>query len=273
MLRWTCFFLLAVSGFAQFDPEDAHVDMYFPHLADGGPVKDQWQTSFVFVNPNPSLPANLVLSMFGDDGQPLALDLGGGGLSVQGYIVPPLGSVNLRSAISFPTTMTGYAFAQADLPLQATVLFTRLMNGVPQAEISAPATLPSTQYLSPATPGLGVAIVNIANSPKSFLITALDSNGVAAGTSIVNLASREHQSFDPPTAFPACLPVSQDPSKSSHLLRPPTSFWPGRSTLTAAWSPRFRRAAWRGRFPTSIGFGWFIGNSWQPRPQPWPASE
>ena len=125
MLRWTCFFLLTVSCFAQFDPEDAHVDLYFPHLADGGPVKDQWQTSFVFLNPHPSLPANLVLSMFGDDGQPLALDLGGGGLSVQGYIVPPLGSVTLRSAISFPTTMTGYAFAESDLPLQATVLFTK----------------------------------------------------------------------------------------------------------------------------------------------------
>ena len=207
MLRWTYFFLLAVSCFAQFDPEDAHVDMYFPHLADGGPVKDQWQTSFVFVNPNPSLPANLVLSMFGDDGQPLALDLGGGGLSVQGYIVPPLGSVNLRSAISFPTTMTGYAFAKADLPLQATVLFTRIMNGVPQAEISAPATLPSTQYLSSATRDLGIAIVNISNSPKSLLITALDSNGVTAGTSVVNLAPREHQSFDLYDRIPS-LPAS-----------------------------------------------------------------
>src|SRR5579872_5664473 len=207
MLRWTCFFILAVSCFAQFDPEDAHVDLYFPHLADGGPVKDQWQTSFVFVNPHPSLPANLVLSIFGNDGQPLALDLGGGGLSVQGYIVPPLGSVTLRSAISFSTTMTGYAFAASDLPLQATVLFTRIMNGVPQAEISALATLPSTQYLSPATRDLGIAIVNISSSPKSFLITALDSNGITAGTSVVNLASREHQSFDLSNRIPS-LPSS-----------------------------------------------------------------
>src|ERR1700730_10491796 len=168
MLRFTCLLILAVSCFAQFDPEGAHVDLYFPHLADGGPVKDQWQTTFVFVNPHPSLPANLALSMFGNDGQPLALDFGGGGGSVQGYTVPPSGSVPLHSSISFSTTVTGYAFAASVLPLQATVLFRRIMNGVPQAEISAAATLPSTQYFSPATRDLGGAIVNINNSPQRF---------------------------------------------------------------------------------------------------------
>jgi Zn-dependent protease with chaperone function len=195
MLRWTCFLILTASCFAQFDPEGAHVDLYFPHLADGGPVKDQWQTSFVFVNPHPSLPANLVLSMFGDDGQPLSLNLSGGFGSVQGFTVPPSGSLTLRSSISFPTTITGYAFAVTDLPLQATVLFRRIENGVPQAEISAAATLPSQQYVSPATRDLGVAVVNIYNSPKSFLITAIDSNGVPAGSSPLNLAPREHLSF------------------------------------------------------------------------------
>ena len=195
MLRWTYFLILAVSCFAQFDPEGAHVDLYFPHLAVGGPVKDQWETTFVFVNPHPSLPANVTLSMFGDDGQPLALDLGGGGGSVQAVTVPPSGSATLRSAISFSTTVTGYATAASDLPLQATVLFRRVLNGAPQAEISAAATLPSRQYVSPATRDLGVAMVNINNSPKSFLITALDSNGVTAATSVVNLASREHLSF------------------------------------------------------------------------------
>src|SRR5258708_22108768 len=135
MPRLTCFLILAASCFAQFDPEGAHVDLYFPHLADGGPIRDQWQTAFVFVNPHPSIAANVVLSMFGNDGQPLALDLGGGGKSVQAVTVPPSGSVTLRSAISFPTTYTGYAFAASDLPLQATVLFRRIMNGVPQAEI------------------------------------------------------------------------------------------------------------------------------------------
>jgi hypothetical protein len=207
MLRWTCFLILAVSCFAQFDPEGAHVDLYFPHLADGGPVQDQWQTAFVFVNPHPSIPANVVLSMFGNDGQPLALDLGGGGKSVQAVTVPPSGSVTLRSSISFPTTYTGYAFAASDLPLQATVLFRRIMNGVPQAEISAAATLPSQQYFSPATRDLGVAMVNLYDASKSFQITALDSNGVAVGTSAVNLAAHQHLSFNLSDRIPS-LPAS-----------------------------------------------------------------
>ena len=195
MLRWTCFFLLVVSCFAQLDPEGAHVDLYFPHLADGGPESDQWQTTFVFVNPHPSLSASVVLSMFGNDGQPLSLNLGGGGASVQAVTIPPSGSVTLRSSISFPTTMTGYAFAVADLPVQATVLFRRIMNGVPQAEISAAATLPSQQYISPATRDLGVSIVNIYNSPKALQVTAVDSNGQAVGYTVVSLAPREHVSF------------------------------------------------------------------------------
>jgi len=81
------------------------------------------------------------------------------------------------------------------------------MNGVPQAEISAAATLPSTQYVSPATRDLGIAIVNIYDVPKSFLITAFDSNGATAGTSAVNLAAHAHSSFDLSARIPS-LPAS-----------------------------------------------------------------
>jgi Peptidase family M48 len=196
MLRLACFLILAISCFAQFDPEGAHVDLYFPHLADGGPAADQWQTSFVFVNPNPSLPANVFLFMYGDGGQPLSLDLGGGGASTQFVTVPPSGSRTLRSSISFPTTVTGYAVAFTDLPVQATVLFRRIVNGVPQVEVSAPATLPSQQYYSPATRDLAIAIVNIYQVPRNFQVSVLDSNGATVGTSIVSLGPSQHASFN-----------------------------------------------------------------------------
>src|SRR5690349_3430274 len=98
MLRFTCLFFLAVSCFAQFDPEGAHVNLYFPHLAVGGPASDQWQTTFVFVNPHPTLAANVVLYTFADDGQPLNLDMGGGGSRLQAVTIPPSGSQTLRSA-------------------------------------------------------------------------------------------------------------------------------------------------------------------------------
>jgi hypothetical protein len=196
MIKVICFLLVMVSCFGQFDPEDAHVNLYFPHLAVGGTAADRWQTSFVFVNPHPSLTARVFLSIHGDDGQPLSLDLGGGGASFQSVTIPPSGSRTLSSSSSFPTTVTGYAVAGSNLPLQATVLFRRTLNGVPQVEVSAPATLPSPRYTSPATHDLGIAMVNIYNVSKSFQISALDSNGRPAGTSIVNLGPQEHLSFN-----------------------------------------------------------------------------
>jgi Peptidase family M48 len=196
MLRLMCFLILGVCCFGQLDPDGAHVDLYFPHLADGGPAADQWQTSFVFVNPHPSLPAIVFLFTYGNDGQPLSLDLGSGGTSLQILAIPASGSRTVRSTIASPTTVTGYAYAGANLPLQATVLFRRIINGVPQVEVSAPATLPSPEYFSPATRDLAVALVNIYSVARSFQITALDSNGLTAGTSTINLGPREHTSFN-----------------------------------------------------------------------------
>jgi hypothetical protein len=165
-------------------------------LAVGGPAADQWQTSFVFVNPHPTLAANVVLYTFADDGQPLNLDMGGGGSRLQAVTIPPGGSQILRSAISFATTVTGYAEGFTDIPVQATVLFRRIVNGVAKVEVAAPATLPSQKYLSPATRDLGVAVVNIYPVPKSFQIIASDSGGSTAGTSVLNLAPFEHKSFN-----------------------------------------------------------------------------
>ena len=196
MLRFTCLLFLAVSCFAQFDPEGAHVNLYFPHLAVGGPAANQWQTSFVFVNPHPTLAANVVLYTFAEDGQPLNLDMGGGGSRLQAVTIPPSGSQTLRSAISFTATVTGYAEAFTDIPVQATVLFRRIVNGVPTVEVAAPATLPSQKYFSPATRDLGVARVNIYSVAKSFQLTALDSGGATAGTSVISLAPFEHKSFN-----------------------------------------------------------------------------
>jgi len=59
MFRWkltsqiATFFslLLVLPGVlhAQFEPEDAHTSFLFPQLADGGPVGNRWQTSFMFL--------------------------------------------------------------------------------------------------------------------------------------------------------------------------------------------------------------------------------
>ena len=169
-------------------------------------MAQQWQTSFVFVNPHPSLTAHVALGTYGDSGQPLSLNLGYGA-SVQSFTIPPQGSKTLRSAIASATTITGYALAASDLPLQGTVLFRAIANGVPQVEVSAAATLPSPYYYSPATRDLGVALVNIYSVNKSFQISAVAANGTSVGSATVSLGPLAHKSFNLPQLIPS-LPAS-----------------------------------------------------------------
>jgi len=195
---------MIASCFGQYtDPDGAHVDMYFPQLADGGPPAQQWQTSFVFVNPHSSLTAHVQLSLFGNDGKPLGLNLGAGLASVYTFSVLPGGSITLRSSVTSAVTLTGWALAVADIPLQATVLYRYSANGVPQVEVSAPATLPSGQYLSPATHDLGIALVNIYSVQRTFAINAFDSSGSFKGSNTVSLGPLSHTSLTLGQLIPA----------------------------------------------------------------------
>ena len=46
-----------------FYPAGAQVNLYFPHLADGGPGRGQWQTTLEFVNPSSTMTAHVQLSL------------------------------------------------------------------------------------------------------------------------------------------------------------------------------------------------------------------
>jgi len=85
------------AGLAQFAPEDAQVNLYFPQLADGGTPVQKWQTGFIFVNPNPQTTAAVTLWLYANDGSPLSLDLG---LAARGE--SPCGAApNLRNKVLF----------------------------------------------------------------------------------------------------------------------------------------------------------------------------
>ncbi len=193
---------IAIGAFSQiglaqpFYPEDAHVDLYFPQLADGGSAAQQWQTSFAFVNPSTSSTAQVALRFLGNDGGPLAIDFGQGAKSQLQFTIPPLGSRVLRSTIASPIIVTGWALGASSIPLQATVLFRSITNGVSSAEVSALATLPSLQYLSPGNKQLGIAIAN----PSPNLTTTLNlqprnADGTVAGNASANLSPLAHTSF------------------------------------------------------------------------------
>ena len=70
---WITTFCILAS--AQVIPQSAHVNLYFPQLADGGPPESQWQTTFIFSNANLKS-VSVVLVFNNDNGDSLALDFG-----------------------------------------------------------------------------------------------------------------------------------------------------------------------------------------------------
>jgi Zn-dependent protease with chaperone function len=209
---------------AQFEPEGAHVNLYFPHLADGGTSAQQWQTAFLFTNPNTTLSANVALNLYANDGLPLSLDLGSGLRSTHSFTIPPQGTRTLRSRIASALTVAGWALAYASTPVQATVLFRAIQNGIPQVEISAAATLPSPIYRSAANRSLGVAVANVyTNITVGLTVTALDSNGNRVGTGRLSLPPLGHSSFNLSSLIPS-LPASYSGSIMIESDRPIDNF-------------------------------------------------
>jgi hypothetical protein len=188
-------------------PEGSHVDLYFPHLADGGAQAYKFQTSITLLNPNSTATANVELSLLADNGSPLALDFGQGALSLITLSIPPGGTRVLNSTAASQTLLTGWAEAVSSLPLQGTVQFRSVINGTPQQGVSALATLPSQSYVSPSTALSGVALANPNNNPISLVVAALDTNGNQIAIGTVNLGSYAHTSFNLNGLFPG-LPVS-----------------------------------------------------------------
>ena len=79
---------------------------YFPQLADGGTDAQRWTTRLTIVNTNAASTV-AAINLYGDDGNPLALDFGSGLVSSLSVAIPAYGSVTYRSAGTSPTTVTG----------------------------------------------------------------------------------------------------------------------------------------------------------------------
>jgi hypothetical protein len=180
---------------ATFYPTGAHVNLYFPHLADGGPGSGQWQTALEFVNPSLTMTANVQVNLYGDQGFPLSLDFGAGSLTIHTFTIAPGGTFTLRSTIG-TSLVTGRAVATSDIPIQGTVLFRFIAFGSTQIEVSAPPTLPTARYISLATKDLGIAIANIDTVAKSYQVTAVNSSGTNLASTIVGVAGLGHYSFN-----------------------------------------------------------------------------
>jgi hypothetical protein len=161
---------------AQMQPQSAHVNIFFPHLADGGPASQKWQTTFTFVNTGLT-GASVELNLFANDGSPLQLDFGDGPASRFEFEIKAGGTRILRSRSASDNIVVGWAAAVSNVPVMGTVAYRYFENGVPRQEMSAQPTLPTIAYYSAANAQLGVAIANVNGSPANVMIDLLDSEG------------------------------------------------------------------------------------------------
>jgi hypothetical protein len=225
----------------QKQPEGAHVNLYFPHLADGGTVDQQWRTTFTFVNVG-LVSSSCTLRTFNDSGAPLALDLGSGVKTVQEIIVPSGGLRILSSRVASSTIVSGWAISNCTAPVQATVAFRQIAGGTARQEITAQPTLPALDYVSAANPLLGVAIANVyIDAPISVDLVVLDSEGKALGSPArITVPPLGHTAFNLFQQFPGLPTNFQGVLAISGVDRPKDQFvaWtlnsdPGSGTLSA----------------------------------------
>lgn len=188
---------------AQPQPQTAHVNLYFPHIADGGPTAAQWQTSFGFTNTS-NTRADVQLLLFESSGAPFLVDLGSGAKSDHRFTIPAYGSVSFRSQLTNPTTKLGWAVAWSTVPIQGTSSFRLYLNGKAVQEVTAPPTLPTLQYYSYANRELGVAIANPSPSKTTAVnLTVADKSGSIQGASTrVTLPPLGHTAFNVKDKFP-----------------------------------------------------------------------
>lgn len=186
---------------AQLIPRGAHVNLYFPHIANGGDPAASWQMRFVFDNPHATATATVELFFYGDYGDPLSIDLGSGPRTVHTFSVPPQGSRVFRTAVSSGPTVTGSAFATTSVPVQAVAAYRLVENGTPKFEINAEPTPLSHTFRFPITGLTGVAVSNIYLAPMTVQGRLFNTNGQVVRQSVIGVPSGGHVSFVVPERF------------------------------------------------------------------------
>jgi hypothetical protein len=212
---------LGSSLYGQFDPQNAEVISYFPHLADGGSAAQRWTTALTFVNPHGTLSLNGRAAFFHDDGTPLALDFGGGSSSTLNFSLSPQGSVTYTSTAASSQIVTGWAIVATTLPVEGVIQFRYSANGVPQQGVASQSTAASALFRSPATTVTGIAIANVSSAAVPFKISAIDSTGTVLNAFTKTMPPLAHDSYTLGALFTG-LPASFRGTVVVETLNPAT---------------------------------------------------
>jgi hypothetical protein len=187
--------LLPGSACAQLSTDDAHVNLYFPAVLDGGPTTGQWQTVFTFTNPS-ATPASIVLSLFSNDGAELPLDLGAGAGAKWRISVPAYGVRSYASKATSGNIISGWAFGSSNVPVRATAALRQLQTGNMRYEVPTESTLPSMGYIMPAQTSAVVSLANVySDLDETIVLTLRDGEGKQVGQRSLKLSSGNRVMF------------------------------------------------------------------------------
>jgi hypothetical protein len=184
-------------------PEQAHVNLIFPHIRDGGPEAQKWTTTFTIVNPASST-ANAVLRLRANDGSPLLLDFGSGPGSRVSFTVPAKGVRSFRTRGTSISTVSGWAGVYSDVPLLSNVTVRLSQGGIARMEYSVLPTLPSINFLSAANPNVTLDLVNLyTDSSVSVKVIVRNAQGDDVESKDVSIGAAGRRSFVLSELFPA----------------------------------------------------------------------
>lgn len=186
---------------AQRQASSAHVNLYFPQIADGQFSGGRWQTALTFVNSNDTA-ASADLRLFGSDGGPLMVDFGAGLGSQFKVTVPAKGSLTIASRPTSLPVRSGWARVYSDAPLVGSASFRLWLGSQASQEVTAPPTLPVIDYVSYANRDLGVAVANPNNRTLRVNAYLKLGSGAILGPSLITLPPFGHTAFNVRDRFP-----------------------------------------------------------------------
>jgi len=163
---------------------------YFSQLALGG----GWQTTLTYVNYSPQT-VTCVTTFFTDLGAPLPVPFGGAAVLGRTDVLPPGGTLHQETQADLNANVVqGWAQAQCDGPIKASLLYRLYQQGAPVSEASVNAmTAPATKFATFAETRTGVAYANPSLTQSALItFTVLNSAGVKLGSTSLILPPGGH---------------------------------------------------------------------------------
>ena len=183
---------LSIDAAAQDVPESAHVNLYFPHLVQGGSPEDEWTAKISLSNPTAS-DATVRLFFFADDGSIMEINFGNGG---QSSLTVPLAAGEATSFTSLAISdeiYNGWAYGYADTPVMAHIKLTHAQRGQSRTAVMVEPVLPSTRHVYQVAASAGVSVANFySDTSIDVRATLYDSVTQDAKSIVVTLPPAGH---------------------------------------------------------------------------------